>query len=41
MNEVWDKGKGISEIHKDMVFERMYTMEDSINKRSLITIIEI
>jgi signal transduction histidine kinase len=30
--EVWDKGKGISEIHKDMVFERMYTLEDSRNK---------
>jgi signal transduction histidine kinase len=30
--EVWDKGMGISEIHKDMVFERMYTLEDSRNK---------
>lgn len=30
--EVWDKGKGISEIHKDRVFERMYTLEDSRNK---------
>lgn len=30
--EVSDKGKGISEIHKDRVFERMYTMEDSRNK---------
>ena len=30
--EVWDKGKGISEMHKDMVFERMYTLEDSRNK---------
>lgn len=30
--EVWDKGKGISEIHKERVFERMYTLEDSRNK---------
>jgi signal transduction histidine kinase len=30
--EVWDKGKGISEIHKDRIFERMYTLEDSRNK---------
>lgn len=30
--EVWDKGKGISEIYKDRVFERMYTLEDSRNK---------
>lgn len=30
--EVWDKGKGISEVHKDRVFERMYTLEDSRNK---------
>lgn len=30
--EVWDKGKGISETHKDRVFERMYTLEDSRNK---------
>jgi len=30
--EVWDKGQGISEIHKDRVFERMYTLEDSRNK---------
>ncbi|GFZ30337.1 two-component sensor histidine kinase [Clostridium zeae] len=31
--EIWDKGKGISEIHKDRVFERMYTLEDSRNKQ--------
>ncbi|MBM7605050.1 signal transduction histidine kinase [Metabacillus crassostreae] len=31
--DVWDKGKGISELHKDFVFERMYTLEDSRNKR--------
>lgn len=30
--EVCDKGKGISEIDKDRVFERMYTLEDSRNK---------
>lgn len=30
--EVWDKGKGISESHKDKIFERMYTLEDSRNK---------
>lgn len=30
--EVFDKGKGINEIHKDRVFERMYTMDDSRNK---------
>ena len=30
--DVWDKGKGISEIHKDRVFERMYTLDDSRNK---------
>lgn len=30
--EVWDKGKGIEEIHKDRVFERMYTLDDSRNK---------
>ncbi|MFZ7822013.1 MULTISPECIES: sensor histidine kinase [Priestia] len=29
--EVWDKGKGINELHKDRVFERMYTLEDSRN----------
>ncbi len=30
---IWDKGKGINEIHKDNVFERMYTLEDSRNKQ--------
>lgn len=29
---VWDKGVGISELHKDRIFERMYTLEDSRNK---------
>lgn len=31
--EVIDHGKGISEIHQDRVFERMYTLEDSRNAR--------
>ncbi|MCM3765071.1 sensor histidine kinase KdpD [Neobacillus niacini] len=31
--DVIDKGKGISELHKDLVFERMYTLEDSRNKQ--------
>lgn len=30
--EVWDKGKGITESHKDKVFERLYTLEDSRNR---------
>lgn len=30
--EVIDKGKGINELYKDAVFERMYTLEDSRNK---------
>lgn len=30
--EIWDKGKGIDELHQDRVFERMYTLEDSRNK---------
>ncbi len=29
--EISDKGKGIKEMHKDRVFERMYTLEDSRN----------
>jgi signal transduction histidine kinase len=29
--EVSDKGKGINESHRDRVFERMYTLEDSRN----------
>lgn len=29
---IWDRGKGIDEIHKDKVFERLYTAEDSRNK---------
>ncbi|MFM1653530.1 sensor histidine kinase [Brevibacillus sp. B_LB10_24] len=30
--DVWDRGKGIDELHQDRVFERMYTLEDSRNK---------
>ena len=30
--DVWDKGRGIDEIHKERVFERLYTLEDSRNK---------
>lgn len=30
--DIWDRGKGINELHKDLVFERMYTLEDSRNK---------
>ncbi|WP_066504089.1 sensor histidine kinase [Abyssisolibacter fermentans] len=30
--DVWDKGRGIDEIHQDKVFERLYTVEDSRNK---------
>ncbi|WP_214480544.1 sensor histidine kinase [Bacillus sp. SM2101] len=31
--EVWDKGKGIHELHKDLVFERLFTLDDSRNKQ--------
>lgn len=31
--EVSDKGKGISELHRNRVFERMYTLEDSRNSQ--------
>ena len=30
--DIWDKGKGIEEVSKDKVFERMYTLDDSRNK---------
>lgn len=30
--EVWDKGKGIDEMNKESVFQRLYTLEDSRNK---------
>ncbi|RXZ82967.1 sensor histidine kinase [Paenibacillaceae bacterium] len=29
--DVWDRGQGINERHKELVFERMYTLEDSRN----------
>ncbi|MBU8851574.1 sensor histidine kinase [Bacillus sp. FJAT-26377] len=31
--EISDRGKGIDEVHKERVFERMYTLEDSRNSR--------
>ncbi|MEK4149952.1 sensor histidine kinase [Robertmurraya sp. FSL W8-0741] len=31
--DVWDQGKGIQASHKDQVFERLYTLEDSRNKQ--------
>ncbi len=30
--DVWDRGKGIADIHQARVFERLYTLEDSRNK---------
>ena len=30
--EVWDKGKGISEIDQERVFERLYTLDDARNQ---------
>ncbi|MEH7348374.1 sensor histidine kinase [Gottfriedia acidiceleris] len=29
--EVWDKGKGIAELHQERVFERLYTLDDARN----------
>ncbi|MCH1625290.1 sensor histidine kinase [Ferdinandcohnia quinoae] len=29
--EIWDKGKGIAEIHQDRVFERLFTLDDARN----------
>ena len=29
--EIWDRGKGISEIHQERVFERLYTLDDARN----------
>ncbi|KOP66638.1 histidine kinase [Bacillus sp. FJAT-18019] len=31
--DIWDKGKGIHERDQELIFERMYTLEDSRNKR--------
>ena len=30
--EVWDKGKGIDEVEKEKIFDRLYTLEDSRSK---------
>jgi len=30
--EVWDRGKGIREVEQELVFERMFTLEESRNK---------
>ena len=30
--DIWDKGKGISEIHQERVFERLYTLDDARNR---------
>jgi signal transduction histidine kinase len=29
--DVWDRGKGIAEIHQERVFERLYTLDDARN----------
>jgi signal transduction histidine kinase len=29
--DVWDKGKGITEVHQERVFERLYTLDDARN----------
>ncbi|MBU8769373.1 sensor histidine kinase [Cytobacillus oceanisediminis] len=29
--EIWDKGKGIAEVHQDRVFDRLYTLDDARN----------
>ncbi|WP_054955291.1 sensor histidine kinase [Paenibacillus dakarensis] len=29
--EIWDRGKGIAEVHQDRVFERLYTLDDARN----------
>lgn len=29
--EIWDKGKGIAEVHHDRVFDRLYTLDDARN----------
>ena len=29
--DVWDKGKGIAKIHQELVFERLYTLDDARN----------
>jgi signal transduction histidine kinase len=29
--EIWDKGKGIAEVHQERVFDRLYTLDDARN----------
>ena len=29
--DVWDKGKGIAKVHQELVFERLYTLDDARN----------
>ena len=29
--DVWDRGRGIAEVHQDRVFERLYTLDDARN----------
>jgi len=29
--DIWDRGKGIAEVHLDLVFERLYTLDDARN----------
>ena len=29
--DIWDRGKGIGEVHQDHVFERLYTLDDARN----------
>jgi signal transduction histidine kinase len=29
--DIWDRGKGISELHQKLIFERLFTLEDSRN----------
>ncbi|WP_440603691.1 sensor histidine kinase [Bacillus sp. GB_SG_008] len=29
--DIWDKGKGIAEVHQEQVFERLYTLDDARN----------
>jgi signal transduction histidine kinase len=30
--DIWDRGKGIGEQHQELIFERLYTLEDSRNR---------
>ncbi|GIN74588.1 two-component sensor histidine kinase [Bacillus sp. J14TS2] len=33
--DIWDKGKGITEVHQDRVFDRLYTLDDARNPQFL------